>query len=177
MLETLEGRLKWERTGDGIRVVIPVRMGWLPAMSGISLWILPAFAVWGIEYFIHLSRPVSVVLNEISLCSGVCLVILWFAMIFTLEQVLTLNPAEVTFQARALGIGIRKRSVATSRLSNLRFVHSEYGDLVSMDSMSRIEIDRDFKTRKFAFGITEGEAETLIEKMLEVYRFPDGPAR
>ena len=28
MLEVLKGRLKWERTADGIRVVIPARLSW-----------------------------------------------------------------------------------------------------------------------------------------------------
>jgi hypothetical protein len=37
MLETQAGRLKWERTADGIRVVIPVKVGWIAAMSGFSL--------------------------------------------------------------------------------------------------------------------------------------------
>jgi hypothetical protein len=175
MLETLAGRLKWERMGDGIRVVIPARTDWLSAMSGIWLWMLPSYAVWGIEYFIHLSRPVSVALNEISFGSCVCLVILWFTWVFTLKQVLTLNPVEMTTQARFLGIGLKKRTVATSRLRNLRFVPSEYG--LTIDGMNRIKIDRDFKTRNFPSGITKQEADTLIEKMMEVYKFPEGPAQ
>jgi hypothetical protein len=65
--------------------------------------------------------------------------------------------------------------IANSRFSNLRYAASEYG--ASMNEMSRIEIDRDSITRKFAFGITELEADTLIEKMMEIYKFPEGHAR
>jgi hypothetical protein len=43
--------------------------------------------------------------------------------------------------------------------------------------MSRIELDRDGKTRKLAFGITEQEAHALIEKMMEVYDFSKDATR
>jgi hypothetical protein len=33
MLEKLAGRLKWERTGTGIRVEIPARIPWLRALT------------------------------------------------------------------------------------------------------------------------------------------------
>ncbi|MGA3370408.1 MAG: hypothetical protein ABSC48_01470 [Terracidiphilus sp.] len=175
MLETLAGRLKWERTGDGIRVVIPVRVDWFSAMTGISLWMLPYSTLWVVTQFIHLSTRTSLALSSIAVWIGACLVILWYTMIFTIKHVLTLNPAEMTIQMRFFGIRVRQRTIATSRFHNLRYAASEYGDWASLNSMRRIEIDRDSKTRKFAFGITEKEADALIEKMMEVYNFPKYP--
>jgi hypothetical protein len=171
MLETLAGRLKWEQTGDGIRVVIPVRMPLLTALSGIWLFMLPHFTVEVFDKLRGFIDPRSFAPVWI----GLCLVVLWFTMIFTTQQILTLNPGEIVIQVRIFGIGVKKRAFATSRLQCLRFVPSEYGDLISMNDMSRIQIDRDFKTRNFAFGITEQEADTLIQKMMEVYKFPKYP--
>jgi hypothetical protein len=171
MLETLAGRLKWERTGDGIRVVIPVRIHWLSAFSGIWLFMLPHFTAEIIGKAKFGSGPTSFAPEWF----GLCLVVLWFMMIFTAQQIFTLNPTEMEFQTCIFGIGVKKDIYATSRLQCLRFVSSEYGDWVSMNKMSKIQIDRDFKTRNFAFGITEQEADTLIKKMMEVYKFPKYP--
>jgi hypothetical protein len=175
MLETLAGRLKWERTSDGIRVVIPVRVPWLLTLSGIFLFTFPSSTVDVFSKHRGFTGPVSFIQFWILLGSGICLGVLWFTMIFTIKQVLTLNPAEMTIQVRTLGIGVRKRTVATNRLHYLRFEPSEYGDSASFNNMSRIQIDRDGKTRNFAFGITEQEADALIEKMMEVYKFPKYP--
>jgi hypothetical protein len=173
MLEKLAGRLKWERTGDGIRVLIPAWAPWLVTFNGVWLYMVPLTTVQAFDKL----RGITGSESSAPAWIGLLLCVTWFTMIFTARQVLTLNPAEMTIQVRLFGIGVRERTRATSRLRNLRFVPSGFGDFASMNAMSRIEIDRDFKTRKFAFGITEGEAETLIEKMMEVYKFPEGPGR
>jgi len=53
----------------------------------------------------------------------------------------------------------------------VRYKASEFGDGWSVNQMSRIQVDRDSKTRNFAFGITELEAGALIDKMMEVHNF------
>lgn len=167
MLEPLAGRLKWERIGHGIRVVIPVRFPLLDALTGISLLTLPVSTIFLFgkhQSLTGLSRFIPIGIGFV-LCVG------WFVLVFTIKHVLTLNPAEMTVQTRTFGIGVRSRTYATSRLQNLRFVASEYGDWISIGDMSRIEIDRDFKTRKLAFGISEREADALIEKMTAIYDF------
>jgi hypothetical protein len=177
MLVTLAGRLKWERTGNGIRVVIPVRMPLLAALSGIVLFTLPIHMVNVFSKHTGITGPAAFVQFWVILGVGFFLGVLWFTMIFTIQHELTLNPTEMTIQTRTLGIGVRKRTVATSRLHCLRFEPSGYGDLMSINNMSRIQIDRDCKTRNLAFGITEQEADTLIEKMMEVYKFPKNRAQ
>jgi hypothetical protein len=65
----------------------------------------------------------------------------------------------------------RKGISATSRLSGLRFVPSEYG--ISVGDQSRVELRTDNATRSFGVGISEEEADALIAKMMEVYPFPE----
>src|ERR1035441_8720219 len=129
MLETLAGRLKWERTGDGIRVVIPVRIPWPSALSGIWLFMLPHFTVELFGKSGVITGPASLAPKWI----GLCLLVSWFTMIFTIKQVLILNPAEMGFQTFTFGIGVKKSTYATSRLKCLRFIPSEYGDWISMN--------------------------------------------
>jgi hypothetical protein len=172
MRENLAGRLTWEPTGDGIRVVIPVRVPWLLAFSGIILFTLPINILKIFSGYSVITVPVSFVQFWIVLGIGLCLGILWFTMIFNIKNILTLNSVEITIQAHIFGIEVKKRTYATNRLHCLRFKPSEYGELISMNDMSRIQIDRDCKTRNFAFGITEQEADALIEKMMEIYKFP-----
>jgi hypothetical protein len=153
-------------------VVIPVRVPLLSALSGLWLFYAPFFTVQIFDKLRGVPGPASLV----PMWMGLSLGVIWFTMIFTIKQVLTLSSAEMGFQIRILEIGVKKSTCATSRLQNLRFVPSEYGDWVSWSDVSRIQIDRDSKTRSFAFGITELEADTLIEKMMEVYKFPSYPA-
>jgi hypothetical protein len=168
MLNKLAGRLKWERTDDGIRVVIPVRTPWLLALLGTWFYTLPSFAA---EIFGR-TRDINHHGSFAQEWIGLCIVVVWFTMIFTAKHVLILNSAEMTIQVRLFGIGMRSRTVATSRFHNLRYTASELGAYVNVNEMSRIQIDRDSKTRNFAFGIKKQEADALIGKMMEVYSFP-----
>ncbi len=167
MLEKLAGRLKWERTGNGIRVVIPVRFPFMAVLSGMGVISLPFCVVSIFDKLGGVTGPLPVATIWVGLILGVMQMMIFF----TTKHVLTLSPAETTVQSRVLGIGVRKHTFATSRQRNLRFVPSEYGDWLFMSDVSRVEIDRDSKARKFAFGITEQEADALIEKMTAVYNF------
>jgi hypothetical protein len=40
-----------------------------------------------------------------------------------------------------------------------------------------MQVDQELRTYHFAEGITEHEADALIEKMMEVYSFPKEPAQ
>jgi hypothetical protein len=174
MLEKLAGRLKWERTGGGIRVVIPVRVPWLSALiGGFGVFSLPSLTMDLFGKHRSIAGPASFAPE----CVGLFLCVLWFTLLFTIKQILTLNSTEMAIQTRTFGIEVKNGAYATDRLQCLRFVSSDYGDGVLMSDMSRIEIDRDLKTRKFAFGITEQEADALIEKMMEVYDFPKDATR
>lgn len=174
MLEKLAGRLKWERKGNGIRVVIPVRVPWLRALvGGLGVFSFPILTMDLFGKHRGFTSPASFAPEYI----GLFLAAIWFTWLFTIKQVLTLSPTEMEIQTSTFWVDVKKGAYATSRLQNLRFASSDYGEEVSMIEMSRIQIDRDFKTRNFAFGITEQEADALIEKMMEIYNFPNEPTR
>lgn len=166
MLETLAGRLKWERTTDGIRVEIPSHFnGWI-FLQGIGLLIFPHFTYEVFWKHTGSTEPRSFVPEWI----GLGLLCLWVAFLRTHKTVLKLSPEEMTVQVRGLGIGLNTGKAATSRLSGLRFVPGEYG--IGIEDMNRIQLRKDRKARDFGHGITEEEADALIAKFLEIYPFP-----
>src|SRR5580700_1527259 len=60
MIETLAGRLKWERMSDGIRVVIPARMSW-----GAVRWLLIDLGI-----YVGAFLSIFVILSCIALLRG-----------------------------------------------------------------------------------------------------------
>jgi hypothetical protein len=169
MLEPLTGRLKWESLGDGIRVIIPSRFSWwLFLPSGLGLLTLPHFTYevyWKVAHT-HATGPRSFIPEWL----GLSILVIWIALFRTHKIVLTLTPTEMRVEKRALGLGLRTSTSATSRLSELQFIPSQYG--VTVDDQSRIQLRKDNKTRSFAMGIREDEADALIDKMMEIYSFP-----
>ena len=168
MLEKLAGRIKWERTGDGICVVIPTPFSWRTVLTGLSLWMFCHFTGEIIAKNHHgaVNGSASFMPEWIGLCLGG----VWLLAIFAGKQILTLNPVEMKMQFRTLGVRGRAVSVETHRLHNLRYSPSSLG--WSMQDESKIQIEKDLKTRNIAWGITEPEALALIGKMMEVYSFP-----
>jgi hypothetical protein len=168
MLEPLTGRLKWERQGDGIRVIIPSRFSWWLLYPGLLLLMFPHFTYevfWKIGHTAA-TEPRSFIPEWI----GLALLVIWIALFRTHECVLTLTPAEMRVENRALGLGLRTSTSGTSQLSDLRFIPSQYG--ISVDDLSRIQLERNNRTRSFGLGIAEEEADALIAKMMEIYPFP-----
>jgi hypothetical protein len=168
MLETLAGNLKWERTADGIRVVIPSRFSWLSYSSSLGLLTLPH-----LTYDVFWKSGQRAAMGPRSFISewiGLALFVFWIALFRTHKSVLTLTPAEMRVEKRALGFGLRKAISAASQLSDLRFVPSQYG--LSVEDQSRVQYRMDNRTRSFGVGIGEDEADALIAKMMGVYPFP-----
>jgi len=167
MLETLAGRLKWERTTDGIRVVVPSHFnGWI-YLTGIGLLTFPQFTY---ELFGRLTAATGQRLLIPGLI-GLVLFALWITFLRTHEIALTVSPNEMAVELWAFGIKLKTRKAATSRLTGLRFVPAEYG--IGIDDMNRIQFRKDQKRRNLGHGITEEEADALIAKMMEVYPFPE----
>lgn len=170
MFETLAGRLKWERTADGIRAVIPSRFSWFMLLSsGLWLLIFPHFTY---EILGKSGRTAATWSRSlISDFIGFALIVIWIAMFRTHKCVLTLTPAEMRVEKWALGLELRTATCATSQLCDLRFIPSQDG--ITVEHQSRIQLRRGNKTRSFGVGIGEEEADALIAKMMEVYPFPE----
>jgi hypothetical protein len=168
MFEPLTGRLKWERQGDGIRVIIPSRFRWWSLYPGLMLLIFPHFTyqVFWKSGHTAATEPRSFIPEWI----GLALLVIWVGLFRTHKSVLTLTQAEMRVEKYALGLRLRTSTSETSQLSDLRFIPSQYG--MSVDDLSRIQLRRNNKARSFGLGIGEEEADALIAKMMDVYPFP-----
>jgi hypothetical protein len=179
MLEPLEGRLKWERTENGIFVSIPVRRG--ASTFGYSVLVLIWLTIASVHYWHLLSQPrgdapnITLQLIAVSLyVFGLFIFICWGLWAVTGETVVILSPAEMKIQQRVLGIEVSTRKYRTNEAWNFRFVRPTRFWALRADtdpSSSKIQFNSPRGPQNFAKGIAESEARALIERMVEVYRF------
>jgi hypothetical protein len=113
MLETLEGRLKWDRTQGGILITIPVRRGastvgyvalvivWL-TIASIHYWHLFSSANGPDAIYELIAVAIYVV--------GFFLFLGWMAWVATGETVMILDGSRMTLQKRVLGIEVSSQS-------------------------------------------------------------------
>ncbi len=185
MLETLAGRLKCERTEDGIRIRIPTArftlrflFGYylIPSACILSIYLIAkGWSVLSLHFHPH-PHPHQMtwwavffdgLLSAIALTAGSV-----FARV-TARTSLTLNPAEMKIEYRSAGIKRATRVYATANVSNLRLVMYSPGEnLHNHFRMNEIQYCANSRVESFASGITEREAEALIARMMEVYPFP-----
>lgn len=179
MLETLAGRLKWERTDQGIRVEYRVR-GDYPAMwrymkgSWGMYW--PALILLAAIFFIarlldrhgHITRWWE---DPLALFLGVTLSS--FISMLANRTILTLDSTKFELEFRQWNWGRGRKAYLTTQLFDLRFVKSMRGaETRNGLRLNEIQFNEDLATEYFATGITETEAIALIAKMMEVYPFP-----
>jgi hypothetical protein len=97
---------------------------------------------------------------------------LWFVLMLTGKTILTLGPSAMTVQHRPFRFKPSSIKFPPGQLNHLRFVVASNREEIRNEfGQSEIQIDREFRTHHFAEGITEQEADALIEKMMEVYDF------
>ncbi|MGB6688680.1 MAG: hypothetical protein WBE76_12645 [Terracidiphilus sp.] len=171
MLEPLAGRLKSERTSDGIRIVIPSRFDVGPLGDTVLIACIPVLAV---DVVAKVDKSwTGWRWEELSLFLLV-IAALRLAMIVADKTVLTLNPAWLTIRRGPFGLHWKKSSLATRRLHNLRSVPST-SDWTGKKVRGRetVQFDEDGYSRDVAKQLTSAEAAALIEAMLETYNFAD----
>lgn len=182
MLEDLEGRLSWEKKPDGIVVHIPSRRGSMFLLFG------PVIAVWLMFVAARFSYTVgpnttpediqTAVIWFIVAGVGVSFIILlfWAAWAFTSESILTLDQTAIKIQHRILGIEVLMQTYPTADAHNFRFIppggYSTTRTVVDPRT-SKIQFKAGTKSCTFAAGVTSMEALILMERMQEVYKFPD----
>jgi hypothetical protein len=177
MLETLAGRLKWERTCDGIRVVIPVRFSWIAIGKGIWEPCVFLLLMSLVDPFLYSPHKVPLTW-EGRLLIYLTILLLWSALVSTGKTILTLNPSMLIIQRRPPRFKRRTNRYSTGGLNDLRFVASSNREEIRNGwNQSEIQFDQDLKTQNLAEGITEPEARALIDRMMAVYKFPEGPAQ
>jgi hypothetical protein len=170
MLETLAGRLKWERTGQGIRVEIPpcarimlMRMFWLILWCGA--WGLFLYKVY------HTNIDSNIQLFGLVLCAAVAVRII-AAIFWSLagKTTLILDGNQLQIANHIMGLKLNKQTYANADVRGLRFVPSTMR--ASTGRPGGIWFIENNKLRQFDLAITETEAMALIDKMLQVYKFP-----
>jgi hypothetical protein len=168
MLEILSGRLKWERTEDGIRVEMPepalfAEFLGIAIASGLPLFVYGLFGgfhrpaqSWGLAIVCALALLLALP-NVVELVKRKKLVILTSASL----TVTTSHPcAEGRTQLTYTVWNLR----SNPRISLMGNEHPE---------QNQVEIDSTSGTWTIGSRLTEAEAAALISKMMEVYVFPE----
>jgi len=171
MLDTLAGRLTWEQTGQGIRVEIPARKSW--SILILVLWlILWCGAGWLFLYKTHNAQTYSHAQLFWLVVWSVVVLRTIAAVLWTLygSTMLILDTNQLQIANRIMGLQLSVRSFANADVRGLRFVPSIMRARTVRPS--GIWFLENNKLRQFAPAITETEALALIDKMLQVYKFP-----
>lgn len=180
MRETLEDRVTWEKTHEGIRIAIPVRRGPFAGLYGplVLFWLILAT----VHYWNLLAGPhpedINFTLQKIAIgiyAAGFVYFLGWLARTTTGETVVTLHPPTVRIQTLVCGIVVSTRTFNTAQIHRIHFVpHTKVltqRTTVNPNS-SYISFEAKNRRQSFARGVTENEARALIDKMLQVYQFP-----
>ncbi|MGA7339631.1 MAG: hypothetical protein WBE72_20215 [Terracidiphilus sp.] len=173
MLETLAGRLKWERTEDGISIEIPAHLSTKSWMRSLLLGLVWLY-VLGIDVvrWIMNARHVSPSRWYLATTLGLALLILcgflWTILTYTR---LVLSADLLAIEYGVLGIRWLSRRCPTCLLHNPRFSRKKSGIPSFFSGPPELQIDRDYRTVVLAVGVNQVEGEALIAKMMEVYPF------
>ncbi len=177
MPEKMAGRLTWEGTGAGIRVEIPARRNWQAVgfavllcgwtvLSGIlNASVLPGDNLSTFGWICFLAGIV-----------GLCVVVPWVLWDFTGRAQLVLTASEMTIKRRVVGIEWDTRSFRTLDVRGLRYFAPREIWAFRTDTdpaTSKIQFRAAGKTYVLARGITEREAASLVDRMKDVYDFPN----
>ena len=171
MLEPLAGRLTWEQTGQGIRVEIPaqlnssivVRVLWLIVWCGAG-WLFLSRTHGG-----HIHSHVQLVWL-VSWAVGVILVTYSIFWSLAGKTTLTLDRNQLQIVSQLMGFQTSVHTYSNADIRNLRFIPAMMRAQTSRPS--GIWFEEKGKLRRFASALTATEASALIDKMLQVYKFP-----
>jgi hypothetical protein len=168
MLETLAGRLKWERSADGIRVEMPEPASFADIAAIVIVAGLP-FIVYGVlRIFIEPAR--GWVLAELGAGELLLAISLGMELVGRKRLVIVTSDSLTVTTSHPCAEG---RTQLTYTVRNLRsnprvsIMGNEYPEQIE------VEIDGFGGTWTIGSRLTDAEAAALIQKMMEVYAFPE----
>lgn len=180
MLETLSGRLKWERTPGGVMISIPVRRG--ASTIGYAALVVVWLTIASVHYWHLFTQPRMDSPDAIYQLIAIAIYVVgfffflgWIAWATTGETVMLLDEGRMTLQQRVLGIEIATRTFNNHEVHSFSYIRPKSFWAMRADtdpSSSRIRFSAGGKHHFFAKGISESEAFALVERMVEIYRFP-----
>jgi hypothetical protein len=179
MLETLAGRLKWERNGDGIRVELPApldRPHVLWAIVQSLSWLFFVYLIVSFENLISDGFHKNLIYWWFFPTFAPLYVALWIWKLLERRTILTLTPGEMTLNRGIRETSRNTRVFANGRLHNLCYCASRNAPTAEREEVKNcLLLDVEYRTISIMSGITEEEATILIGKMMEVYKFPKSP--
>ena len=168
MLEMLAGRLKWERTEDGIYVEMPEPASFADILAIVIVAGLPfiVYGLWG-----GFDDPARSWILEMVGAVALFLAISLVTELVGRKRLVILTPAALTVTTSHPCE--EDRTQLTYTVWNLRsnprvsLTGKEYPEQI------QVEIDSTSGTWTIGSRLTEAEAEALISKMMEVFVFPE----
>jgi hypothetical protein len=182
MFQPLEGRLSWEQTPDGISVEIPARRG---ALASCYIPLLGIFVVFAwMHHWYETGKDLTLedvqstlqAITVVGIAIGFFFLVSWLAWTFTSQTFLTLDPSQLKIQQRVMGIDLVTRSFPTREIHNLKFIPpaSPLGGKTVIDpKTSKLQFQIGKHAHSFGAGVTAPEAFALLQKMLDIYKFPE----
>jgi hypothetical protein len=174
MLQPLAGRLKWESTAEGIRIVVPSRFDIGPLGDTILIACIPVLVI---DVVAKMDKDWKGWSWEQLTLALLAVAVLRLVTLFVDQTVLILNPAWLTMRRGPFGLNWKKTSFAMRRLHELRSVPST-SDWTGIQLRGRetVQFDKDDVTFDLVKQLAPREAAALMEKMLEIHPFrPDEP--
>ncbi len=174
ILETLAGRIRFERTRSGIHFEIPTRKDWtaILAVSVIEIWAIEGVSILMSRIFADGQSSAG----QMSALLGFFLVgllsLIWLGWSFVGKSRLTLDPVEFKLVRQILGIKLDTRVFRTAEVRNLRYLPCSEFRIFKGFIPGVFCFEAEDKTQKFGSGVTDVEAFALLNEMLDVYEFP-----
>ena len=168
MLESLAGKLKWERTADGIRVEIPDPASFADFLGIIVAAALPFVVYSFFEGYHWAANPLVLAV--------VCAVSLLLAVPNGIELVGRKRLVILTSGALTVTTShpcAEGRTQLTYTVWNLRSNPRVSLTGKEHPEQTQVEIDSTSGTWTIGSRLTEAEAEALMSKMMEVFAFPE----
>jgi hypothetical protein len=186
MLETNAGKLRWDPIDQGIRVELPAPLDW----PHVRWEIASSFLIVPVIYLIT-SVEAGIRHGAFGAFTHEAITHWWFLPTFAplcvaggiwnlmvRRAILTLTPSEMTLNRGIRETSRNTRVFANERLHNLRFCASRKEQTAEYQEVKdSILCDVEGRTIAIMSGISKEEATALIEKMMAIYKFPEGPAQ
>jgi hypothetical protein len=168
MLETLAGRLKWERAEDGIRVEMPEPGLFTDIIAIVIIFGLP-FVVYGL--FGDFDDPARSWILEIVGAVELFLAIPLGTELVGRKRLVILTSSDLTVTTSHPCAECRTQLIYT--VWNLR--SNPRVSLTGKEHPEQIQVEIDSTSGTWNIGsrLTEAEAAALISKMMEVFVFPE----
>ena len=182
MLETLVGRLQWERTNDGIRVEIPGPRNLKAIQNALLMacpWPVGILIVASVfDRFTRLHDPSNTL--ELVFSFGLAAGTIKLIGMLRSKTILILSPTQMKIESRFSITGWETSFFKTGSIERLQFMNYSSGAVIRYSGgagrridlrLDEIQFTHGSVVFTFAAGITQKEATALIVRMTEVSPF------